>query len=82
MQWRDPSALRDYYNVAVSSVSFLYVVLPILQMLSLKSASQARSRHVAPSQERWHFNRMESNSGVRRWSLQAVIAPPVFLNST
>jgi hypothetical protein len=42
-------SLRDYYNVAVSSVSFLYVVLPILQTLSLKSASQARSRHVAPS---------------------------------
>jgi hypothetical protein len=42
-------SLRDYYNVAVSSVSFPYVVLPILQTSSLKSASQLRSRHVAPS---------------------------------
>jgi hypothetical protein len=29
-------SLRDYYIVSVSTVSFLYVVLPILQTSSLK----------------------------------------------
>jgi hypothetical protein len=36
-------SLRDHYIVAVSSVSFLYVVLPIFHTLSFTSVSQASS---------------------------------------
>jgi len=67
-------SLRDHYIVAVSSVSFLYIVLPILQMLSFTSASQARWCHVVLSQVRRPFDRIESETGARRPSLQVVIA--------
>jgi hypothetical protein len=67
-------SLRDHYIVVVSSVSFLYVVLPILQTLSFTSASQARWCHVVLSQARWPFDRIESKTGARRPSLQVVIA--------
>jgi hypothetical protein len=66
-------SLRDHYIVAVSSVSFLYVVLPILQTLSFTSVSQARWCRVVLSQVR-PFDRIESETGARRPSLQVVIA--------
>jgi hypothetical protein len=67
-------SLRDHYIVAVSSVSFLYVVLPILQTLSFTSVSQARWCHVVLSQVQWRFDRIESETSERRPSLQVVIA--------
>ncbi|QIG94403.1 MULTISPECIES: hypothetical protein [unclassified Bradyrhizobium] len=65
---------RDYYIVAVSSVSFLYVALPILQTLSFTTVSQARWCHVVPTQARWPFDRIETETGARRPSLQVLIA--------
>jgi hypothetical protein len=56
-------SLRDNYIVVVSSVSFLYVVLPILQTLSFTSVSQARWCHVVPTQARWPFDRIETETG-------------------
>jgi hypothetical protein len=69
-----PAPLCDYYTVALSVVSFLYAVLPMLQTLSFTSVSQARWCHVVPSQARWPFDRIESKTGARRPSLQVVIA--------
>jgi hypothetical protein len=76
-------SLRDHYIVAVSSVSFFYAVLPILLTLSFKSVSQARWSHVVPTQARWPFDRIETETGARRPSLQVMIAAAgTFLNST